>query len=192
MKLPAVPRPRFTPQRSRRVRALLACGILLGTGAFGTAAFWSTSAATVSGQFTTAHLEIRAEGQEHYTFTFPGTLLPGDTTAVLLNVQNTGSVPFGYDGKVSSGSTLGTAMTLTARAGGSVSGAACTGGTVLTTGQAITGTASSFFPAARGPLAAGTGTDPLCLQLTLPTGAPGVLAGTSGTVTFTFDATSTS
>lgn len=178
---------------SRRVRALLTCGILLGTSAVGTAALWSTSSATVSGQFSTASLAIQANGSVAHTFTFPGTLLPGDTTAAVINVQNTGSIPLVYNASVSSSSALGTAMTLTARSGGtlgsgSVSGTTvCTGGAQVALNVAITATAAAFS-SGRGPLAPATGTESLCVQLTLPTSADAALAGTSGTVTFTFDA----
>ncbi|MGO3328170.1 MAG: hypothetical protein ACTIMF_16480, partial [Gordonia sp. (in: high G+C Gram-positive bacteria)] len=73
-------RPRLAYSLSRRVRAVLACGVLLGTGTIGTTALWSTSAATVSGQFTTAALEIKANGVKEYTFAFSGPVYPGYTT----------------------------------------------------------------------------------------------------------------
>ncbi|MEJ9078034.1 MULTISPECIES: hypothetical protein [Gordonia] len=172
---------------SRRVRALLACGLLLGSGAMGTAALWSTSAQTVSGTFTTAYLKIQTNGSTPYSFTFPGSLLPGSSTAFLIQVQNVGSTPFTYVGSVQSASALGQATTLTSRVGGTVSGPTCTGGSGVT-GQAVTGTKAAFRSTS-GVLPATTGTENVCVQLTLPLGAVGTLAGSTGTVLFTFDAT---
>ncbi|MDV7100251.1 hypothetical protein R4227_08925 [Gordonia amicalis] len=173
---------------SSRLRALLTCGILLTTGAIGTTALWSTTAATTSGTFTTANLEIKANGSVAHTFAFPGALLPGNTTAYVVNVQNTGSVQFHYDAKVSSSTALGQAMRLRVVVDGTVSGTTCTSGTQIATNLAITGSPVAFATN-RGPLAATTGTEALCMQLTLPSTAAGSLAGTSGSVTFTFDAT---
>lgn len=172
---------------SRRIRALLACGVLLGSGAMGTAALWSTSAQTVSGTFTTAYLKIQANGSSPYTFTFPGALLPGSSTAFLIQVQNAGSTPFTYVGSVQSASALGQATTLTSRVDGTVSGTTCTGGSGVT-GQSVTSLKSSFRSAS-GVLPAMTGTENVCVQLTLTAGANASLAGSSGTVLFTFDAT---
>ncbi|WP_232716113.1 hypothetical protein [Gordonia metallireducens] len=177
---------RWSPGASRRVRAMLTCGILLTTSAIGTTALWSTTAATTSGTFTTANLEIKANGSVAHTFAFPGSLVPGDTTANVVTVQNTGTVAFTYSAKVSSATTLGRAMQLRVVTGGTVSGSVCTGGTQLVTGVPITATATTF--ATRPSLAAATGAEALCMQLTLPTNAAGTLAGTTGTVTFTFDA----
>ncbi|GAC82344.1 hypothetical protein GP2_002_00140 [Gordonia paraffinivorans NBRC 108238] len=180
----------WSPNVSRRVRALLSCGILLTTGTLGTTALWSTTAATTSGTFTTANIELRVNGTDAYTFTFPGSLLPGSTTAAVVNVQNVGSVAIRYNARVSSSDALGQAMQLKVTAGGSVSGSTCTAGTGLVAdGVSITG-ADAAFATSRGPLAATSGVETLCLQLTLPMSAPGTLAGNTGkTVKFTFDAT---
>ncbi len=67
------------------------------------------------------------------------------------------------------------------------SGGTCGSGTVLTTAKSITSTASAFATG-RGPVAATSGTDPLCVQLNLPPNALSSLAGTSGSVLFTFTA----
>ncbi|GAB85885.1 hypothetical protein RVF83_22565 [Gordonia rubripertincta] len=176
---------------SRRLRALLTCGILLTTATIGTTALWTTSAATTSGTFTTANVEIKANGSASYLFAFPGSLLPGDTTAFVINVQNTGSVSFHYNSKVSSATALGQAMLLKVVAGGSVSGSTCVpgaNGIQVADNVPITGNPVAFSTG-RGPLAATSGSEALCLQLTLPTTAAGNLAGTGGSVTFTFDTT---
>ncbi|MCZ0913939.1 hypothetical protein O0V02_16200 [Gordonia amicalis] len=180
----------WSPGLSRRVKALLTCGVLLGTGAIGTTALWSTTAATVSGQFTTATIAIRANSEVAHTFTFPGTLLPGDTTAYVVDVQNIGGVQFSYTASRSSSSPLAQAMLLSARYGlvANVSGTttSCSGGTSV--GPIAIGSTMATI-ASRGPLAAGTGVERWCFQLSLPATASSTLAGTTGAVTFTFSAT---
>lgn len=177
-------RPRITKNVSRRVRAVLACGVLLGTGAIGTTALWSTSAATVSGEFTTTELEITANGTKTVPFNFSGPVYPGyTTTPVVIAVTNAGSRTFKYNVSVSSGQAVGRAMRLT------LGGTSCTGaGTV--TDEVISSTPTVVSPG-RGALAAGA-TESLCIRLTMP--ATGVLqsgvAGQSGTVLLTFDAVS--
>ncbi|WP_132991796.1 hypothetical protein [Gordonia zhaorongruii] len=184
-------RPRLPGNISRRVSALLTCGVLLGTGAAGTAAYWSTSSTTQSGEFTTASLKITASGSTDYAFPFPASLLPGDSSAALVNVENVGTVPFDYVGSVHSAHALGRAVTLTVRSGGTVDGGTCSGGTPVVANRSITG-GKAAFTGSRGPLSAQTGAEALCLQITLPETAAGSLAGSSGSIQFTFDATGTS
>ncbi|MCF8571408.1 hypothetical protein L5G32_14140 [Gordonia sp. HY002] len=176
---------RFTKRTSRRVRAALACGVLLGTGAIGTTALWSTSAATVSGKFTTTALEIKANTVKEHNFAFSGPVYPGyTTTPTVINVQNTGATAFRYSVSVSSSSSLGRSMTLKMTANST-----CTG-TSIVSAQPIPAS-PVLFAGNRGPLTAGTGVEALCVQLTMPpSGVPQTVAGTSGTVLFTFDATS--
>lgn len=180
----------WSANASRRVRALLTCGILLTTGVLGTTALWTTSAATTSGTFTTASVEIKANGDAPtHTFTFPDTLTPGQRTAYVVDVQNTGSVAFTYSVAVSSANAVGQAMTLRAVANGTVSGRTCSGGTQIVASQAITGSTVTFT-SDRGPLAAGSGVEALCFELFLSLTAPASLLNSpTGSVTLTFTAT---
>ncbi|MGB3302540.1 hypothetical protein [Gordonia sp. (in: high G+C Gram-positive bacteria)] len=187
--------PNISAGMSRRVRALLACGILLGTGAVGTAALWSTTAATTSGQFTTAGVEIMVgpSGGPHqasYNFTFPGNLLPGSTTAQIVQVKNTGGIPFTFTSAATQ-SGVGAFTTLTARRSttsavnigtGPYGEPACgTGGVVMAMGTAV------------GPIAAG-GVQDICLGIRLNDNTPGSYANSAaaGTLTVTFTATAAS
>ncbi|MCF8589977.1 hypothetical protein [Gordonia liuliyuniae] len=178
-------RPRIAEGTSRRVRAVLACGILLGTGAIGTTALWSTSAATVSGTFTTAALDIRANDEKSYAFDFSGPVYPGYTTAPrVINVQNKGATAFTYRVSVSSGQPVGRGMQLKMTADTACSGTAIVSAHPITENPVV-------VSAGRGPLSAGTGAEALCVQLTMPaSGVSQSVAGTSGTVLLTFDATS--
>ncbi|ALG84083.1 hypothetical protein [Gordonia phthalatica] len=167
------------------MRALLASGILLGTGAIGTSALWSTTAATTSQEFTTANVDIRANGEKSLSFSFPEALLPGRSTAFVIKVQNIGSVPFTYTATVQSPDALGRAVTLSYATGVAPSNGACPGAGTSTT---ITGTPTEFR-ATTSWLSPTTGVDALCLQLSLPTTADGALAGQSGSARFIFSAT---
>ncbi|MEO9327357.1 hypothetical protein [Gordonia aurantiaca] len=176
------------------MRALLTCGLLLTTATVGTTALWSTTAATTSGTFTTANIELEVSGFDTYTFTFPGSMLPGDSTAAVVNVQNKSSVAIRYSSRVSSGAELGRAMLLKVIAGGVLSGATCqlgSSGTAVVNAFPIT-SSDTVFDTGRGPLAATNGEQALCLQLTLPISAQGSLAGATSTVKFTFDASADS
>ncbi|WP_448221554.1 hypothetical protein [Gordonia iterans] len=194
--------PKISLRASRRLRALLACGILLGTGAVGTTALWSTAPATTSGTFTTGFIEIRlneaadntAAAEEHFPFAFPGQLLPGDTTAFIVNINNRGSVPFTVQLLARGDSVVGQHLDLTARIsiGGSpvtTDGTTCSGGSAApstalsTTDQAIVNWTAPW-PATP------AGYRRVCLQLLLRTSAPGAAAGQAGSVDFTFQATS--
>lgn len=173
---------------SRRTRAVLSMGMVIGIAVVGTLALWSSTVSTRSGEFTTATITILADGVKSASFAFaPSGILPGQSAAKVVTVSNTGTAPFRYTASVSSADALGQGVTLTAVAGATASGGTCGPGTVLTTAKSITSTASAFATG-RGPVAATSGTDPLCVQLNLPTTAPASLAGTSGSVLFTFTA----
>lgn len=175
---------------SRRFRALLSVGMLVGVSVVGTLALWSSTVATQSGVFTTATINIQANTSKNATLIFaPTGILPGQSTATLVTVTNTGSAAFQYRTAAGSSTALGQAMTVTAAAGGTATGGKCTGGTSLATNSAITAsTTPTTFMTGRGPVAATTGTDTICIQLNLPLTAQANLAGTTGSVVFTFTA----
>lgn len=174
---------------SRRLRAVLSIGMVIGIGVVGTLALWSSTVNTRSGVFTTATINVLADGVKSGSFTFaPSGILPGQSAAKVVTVSNTGSASFTYTASASSGNALGQGVTLTAVAGATTSSGICGPGTTLTTAKAITATPTAFATG-RGPVAPTSGTDTLCFQLNLPLTAPANLAGTSGSVLFTFNAT---
>ncbi len=171
---------------SRRTRALLSIGMVVGISVVGTLALWSSTVSTRSGVFTTATINLLADGSKASTFTFsPSGLLPGQSAAKVVTVSNTGSTALTYSAAVSSPDALGRAMTLTVVAGGAVTNGVCGSGTSLTSGTVITATATTFVTN-RGPLAATNGSENLCVQVSLPLSADASLAGTSGSVALTF------
>lgn len=171
---------------SRRTRAVLSIGMVVGISVVGTLALWSSTVTTRSGQFTTATITILADGTKSSTFAFaPTGLLPGQSAARVVAVSNTGSAALTYSAAVSSPDALGRGMTLTVVPGATAANGSCGTGTPLTTNSAITGTPTTFVTN-RGPLAAVTGAENLCVEVDLPTTADGALAGTSGSVVLTF------
>ncbi|WP_187589037.1 SipW-dependent-type signal peptide-containing protein [Gordonia sp. OPL2] len=176
---------------SMRIRALLSLGVILGLGTVSTLATWSASTTTTSGVFTTGTVDIALNDADAtvtspYTVTLGRALLPGDSAGVPLIVQNRGSLAVRYTTAVRSADATGRAMRLRITTGATVSGGSCSGGTATTVvDQAITAGDTAIL-GTRGPLAGGTGADPLCVQFTLPTDAPNSVQTTSGGVQFTF------
>ncbi|SIS21955.1 SipW-dependent-type signal peptide-containing protein [Williamsia sterculiae] len=171
---------------SRRVRAVLSIGMVLGIGVVGTLALWSSSVATQSGVFTTATVSILADGSKAAAFTFsPTGLLPGQSAAKVIAVSNSGTAAITYSAAVASSNALGQAMTLTVVPGASATNGVCGSGTKIADGIAVSATATTFSTN-RGPLAASGGAENLCVQVNLPLTADASVAGTTGTVVLTF------
>ncbi|MGU3435799.1 SipW-dependent-type signal peptide-containing protein [Actinomycetes bacterium M1A6_2h] len=180
---------------SARVRALLSLGMVLGLGAVGTLAAWSTATTTASGVFTTGTIDIQLNGNQGATSTTPfvfsptASVVPEASVAVVLPVQNKGSVAFTYTTSVVGENTAGKAYQLTALYGGATSdGKTCTGGTA-TSPPTVSLLNSVSIGGSRG-LAPASNPDNICLQFTLPITTTGVATGDVGNVLFTFLATS--
>ncbi len=179
----------FTVLRSTRVRAILACGIVFGLGTVGTMAAWSATNTTTSGTFTTGSVDlwlndVNATTTAPLTVPLGSSLLPGQSGAVIINVQNRGISAGNYTTQARATNAAGQAVRLSVVVGGSVSGSTCMG-TPSVSNLALTATNVSLL-GTRGPLAATSGSDSLCLQFTLPTSAPNAVQSTTGTVIFTF------
>ncbi len=178
--------------RSARVRAVLSTGIVLGLGTVGTLAAWSASTTTTSGTFTTGTVDlwlndVNATQAAPLTVPLGSALLPGRSAAVRITVQNRGDVPATYTTRVRGVGTAGTAVQLTVVVGGTISGSTCAG-TPAVTNMTLTAADASIL-GTRGPLAAGTGAEVLCLQFGLPLGSPNAAQSATGSVVVTFDGT---
>lgn len=196
-------RPTLTRDGSRRVKALLSCGILLGTGAVGTTALWSTTPTSTSGTFTTGFIDLQLNTASNntdpavnsFTFTFPNTLLPGDRTAFVLNLNNRGSVPFTVAATGFGDAVVGQYTTLKAATSTgtqvTTNGATCAGGDSGSASAVALGTAPVAVVSWPTSIPAGpTGSRRICLEVLLETTAPATAAGQTGSVTVTFTATS--
>ena len=173
-------------------RAVLSLGLVLGVGSAGTFAYWTDEAVAQGITFTagTLDLELQDDSDDSVSFTTLNisNMIPGQSVAGLLKVENVGNVGFTYTASTSvSNSTLAGALDLKVT-NGSVSGSApsatCSGSQLSGTGtkldQALVSTSRS--------LSAGA-SENLCLQVSMPSGASSSLQGTTTTVSYTFTAT---
>lgn len=178
-----------------RTRSLLAAGLLLGTGAVATSAYWST-ARSVPGTVITAgamHIDLGTNVQvkpETYSFTALNLngITSGNSRAATIAVTNnsSGALSFGYRVQGSATNTVGTTMAaalgMTVRRGGTVSGTTCTGGTLVGTANA----SLNGYDAPVGSTLARGASETLCIQVTLNSAVP---TGATATVNLTFPAT---
>lgn len=186
------------PRRSGRwwssvqIRAVLSLGLVLGVGSAGTFAYW-TDEATVTGLTITAgtlDLELQDDADDSVTFTSLNisTMIPGQSVAGMLKVENVGNVGFTYTAATSvSNSTLASALDLKVTDGtvsGSSPSATCSGSQLSGTGskldQALVSTGRSL---------AASASENLCIQVSMPSGASSSLQGLTTNVTYTFTAT---
>ncbi|MFC9515177.1 SipW-dependent-type signal peptide-containing protein [Nocardiaceae bacterium NPDC056970] len=177
-----------------RTRAVASLGIVLGLGAIGTLAAWSDTAVATSGTFSTGSINLQLNGNEGnptaYAFTTlsKSNMMPNDSVAATLPVQNTGTVPFNYTmSAAATASTLAPYLKVTVSTG-AVSGTACSGGTVLANGVALVsgGNVNLVSPARN--LANGVN-ETLCFQVALDTSVPNTVQGQTINVSFNFNAT---
>src|SRR5665811_496368 len=86
--------------RSDRVRAVLSLGIVLGFGSVGTLAYWTDDATASGATFSsgTIDLIVGADATDAYAFTTLGltNMVPGNSKAATITVNNNGTAPFKY------------------------------------------------------------------------------------------------
>lgn len=178
--------------RSIRIRALLAAGMVFGLGAVGTLAAW-TDESTATATFSAGTLDLKLGTAPEGPFTDSvaltsldmASMYPGASKAGMISVSNSGTVPLAYTLAGTATGDLGAALTVSVFAGGAATNDASTGtcsGTLLGTADLpLTGTLISSgrsLPAA--------GTESLCLLVKLPATAANSLQGAATTATFTF------
>ncbi len=181
--------------RSVRGRAVLSLGVVASLSATGTLAYW-TDEATISGTtLTSGTIDLKVGGQDSvtgYTDLDLSAMVPGNSTAATITVQNTGTAPLQWTLASSYSDTggpgLGAALSATVTDAASISGTApaeTCGGTTLSSATALGG---ALVSPGR-PLAAGA-SETVCLQITLDATASSALQGTSTAVTLAFTGTS--
>lgn len=193
----ARPEPRHRTDRRwfgrGRTRALLSAGLLVGTGAVATSAYF-TDRVQVAGTTVNAgtlHIDleanyrVRPETIANWGDLNLTGLTPGTSKAGLMTVANNsrGQLPMSFRVQASATNALGSALTLTVRRGGSISAGTCTGGTLI--GSA--GAALNGFNQPAGATIGTGGSDVLCIQVTLP-GSASLPPSSTSNVTFTFPA----
>lgn len=182
--------------RSTPVRAVLSLGVVLGLGAVGTLAYWTDDATLTGGTFTAGTLDVKLDGSDNNPSGFAtnfalSNMQPGESKAVVVQVQNVGSLDFTYTAVGRTTGTLAPSLTFRVVPGGSVTG---TGRTTTCSGtQTFSGTLTgSDQPviATNRPVSAppsATTTDNVCISAAIGTGVT-TGQGLSTTAVFTFNA----
>ena len=185
---------------SRAVRALLSLGMVVGLGATGTYAYW-TDTVNMGGTTITAgtiKLQVtdRYSNATSFTKMNVSTMVPGDSTAGVIKVENTGTAPLKYHVNATpsneDGKNLGAALDVRVTGDAVVSG---TGKSVTCQGSTLSGTGNKFTTSLVGTSTAGRQVNPgnfeyLCIQATLPTTADTALQGATTNIVFTINGTS--
>lgn len=179
--------------RDVRVRAALALGAVLAVGVTGTYASWTDSVPVSGISMSTGKLDLKVNGQDSLS-TYAGlsmsNMVPGNSAAAVLTVSNSGTVPLTYFATATASGTLGPALAV------KVTGDATTatpGSTATCAGQALSGSGTTFTGALVGSSSAprslaGSTSETLCIQATLPATADNSLQGQTTSVTLTFTA----
>lgn len=180
----------WTVLASTKIRALLSLGMVLGLGAVGTLAAWSQTATATSGTFTTGLFNVKLNGDEAnptpLSLISGSNIYPGDSVSAIVNVQNAGNLPLYYTMFAKGGGTFTTGLTMSVYTGGTSNGTSCAGGTLVSTSVSLTAT-DAAVGTRTGPIAA-SGTNPLCVVVTLAYTAPNTIQGQTGTALLRFDA----
>lgn len=184
---------------SRVVRALLSLGMVVGLGATGTYAYWTDQVPVSGTTITAGTIDLKVNNQNavtDFTSMNVNTMVPGDSTAGVVTVTNSGTAPLKYwvDASASNadGKGLGAALTVRITGDSAVSGS---GRAVTCAGAALSGSGTTFTtnllgtPTTGRLLAAGQ-TESICIQATLPTNAASSLQAATTNVGFTFTGTS--
>ena len=154
-----------------RTRAVLSLGMVLGLGAVGTMAAWSDSATATTGIFSTSSIQLKVDNQRPaavLTQLTKNSMLPGNTVAGEVKVQNTGTVDFTW-AAVASGSgasNLLGKLTVSLHNTGANNGTVCSG-TLIGTAQSV---ATSPTLVTGRALATGA-TDSVCIQVKIASDA---------------------
>lgn len=177
-----------------RVRAVLALGVVLGLGSISTGAYWTDDVPVTGILLATGNLDLKVNNQDSvsgYTgLTITG-MVPGNSVAAVLTINNTGNVPFTYTATSTAtdpdGKNLRGALVIKVTGNGSVTGssptATCSGSALSGTGTALNG---SLVSTPR--TLVGGASETLCIQVTLPSGAGNSVQSASTAATLQFDA----
>jgi predicted ribosomally synthesized peptide with SipW-like signal peptide len=195
---------------SRRIRALLSLGIVVGLGAVGTLAYWTDDATITSSSFSTGTLDVALNDGligpannggtiSDTTFTLSD-MIPGESFARTVKVGNAGSVRLNYTAKAWNSGTLASGLRWTVVAGSTASNSgstaagnrtgACSVGTTTATDVTLgttSGTATTVIATKR-PINV-TSFENVCVIAKVDSAAGNALQGTSASATLIFNGT---
>lgn len=195
----------FSTAAGVRVRAILSLGLVLGLGATGTLALWANSITATSGVVSTGTVDLRVNSVETFSFTaltLSG-MLPGESRAAALQVQNTQStmdVRYTITAATAAGSSaLASSLQVRVHSGGTptnntaggMRAGSCAGGSLISSAFLTPGGSTPLVSGQR-PLAARVGVETLCFVAILAASSPiSVQNQTLSTITFNFEARTT-
>jgi predicted ribosomally synthesized peptide with SipW-like signal peptide len=121
--------------------------MVLGLGAVGTMAAWSDNATATTGMFSTSSVQLKVDNQRpahQFTALKRNSMMPGESVAGSLKVQNTGSVSFnwGVTAAATGAPTLIGKLKVSLYATAANNGSTCTG-TLISGPQAFSGSLAS-------------------------------------------------
>ncbi len=200
-------------QRTGRIRAVLALGTVLGLGAVGTMAYWTDTATMSTGSLSAGELDIGlddtfldgAGGSYPNSSIAVPSLVPGESIAFTVKVNNRGTTPLTYTAAATASGALATLNTAPVTSANRlqwnvfVSGSATNSGSEAggdrlgtcsgsqTYAPAVLGGASTTVIGTAQTIATG-GSQNICIRVSLPTAAPNELQNTTATGLFVFDA----
>jgi len=186
-----------------RIRAVLTLGAALGVAAIGTGAYWTDQAKLAPGPISAGTLDLTLDGDlagpggtHAETALSLDDMLPGESVAADVRVQNDGTVDLQYMAVATAGGGLASGLTFQvfpgghARNGGSAAdgdrSGACSGARSF--GPALlTDTPETVISP---PRRLGVGqSETVCIVAELPSAADNALQGASAVATVSFDAT---
>lgn len=177
----------------RRTRWILVAGVVAAVGAVGAFAAFTSDVDVTSGDFSTASIELEANGQtQSTTFSALGKtdMEPGDEVYAALQITNAGTTDFvyGMTTTASGDSTLAAALTIgvakVSDSGSCTDASDFSAGTDIVT-DSTTGLTNATF--SDRSLSAGA-SEYLCFHVQLPSGASDSLSGKSASAVFDFTA----
>ncbi|MEV0948904.1 SipW-dependent-type signal peptide-containing protein [Rhodococcus sp. NPDC049939] len=174
-------------------RAIASLGIVFGLGAIGTLAAWSDTATATSGVFSTGSIDMQLADEQgnpdayaFATLTKEG-MIPGDSVAAVLPVQNTGTTPFNYTmSAAASSSELADHMMVKVTTGTS-DGEVCSGDPLAADQFLLSGDSVDVLSEPR-TLAVGASED-LCIEMSVGPDAPNSVQDMSVEAALNFNAT---
>ncbi len=196
--------PRAGRSGSGRIRAVLCLALLGGLGVTTSQAYWTDDVQISGTTFTAGTLDLEINDADPFstaTVLSMSNMVPGNTSAQVLTVENAGTAPLKY---TLAGGLTGTgaaayntsgALRLTIVLNGTKSGSGntstCTGGTTIYGPAALTSTTTTSILTTRpaAPLVT-TATESLCFQVTFDAAAPTSLQSATANAVFTATATS--
>lgn len=192
-------------RNSRALRGILSLGMVVGLGATGTYAYWTDQATITGTTITAGTIDLKAstdggttyvDNPSDFTTMNVQSMVPGDTTAGVITIKNTGTAPLKYwiDASGSNADTKGLAAALVAKVtldtatSGNQPAVTCAGAAVG--GSGTTFSTSLMGTSTTGRLLAAGATEKICIQAGLPSSANTSLQGATTDLTFTVTGTS--